>query len=232
MSTLVQTTIGDFIDYAMGIVGIMIVYYVIKLFTVEPPTKEDRERRRQEVEQRQAQFKDWVGGKLKEHDDKQKNHREAESKAGQKRMRERSVHVPLTHLFRAKEKAKMLLLELNHNVNNDKDREEVVEKSKKILGELHENLKIVYGSLYRLRHGNAAHFFEQLTVYGQATLQEVEHISKHLPDPTKGAEWVGNVNVIKGMLTNTGVDIGVIPRISRVCSSLIDYRENNATQEL
>ena len=43
ISSIVGTTVLNFIDYALIIVVIMIVWYALKFFMVQPPTKEERE---------------------------------------------------------------------------------------------------------------------------------------------------------------------------------------------
>lgn len=51
ISTIVSTSVRDFVDYALWIVGIMIAYYCVKFFLAEPPTEAEktaRERRSQE----------------------------------------------------------------------------------------------------------------------------------------------------------------------------------------
>ncbi len=186
MSPIIQTTIGDFLDYAMGIVVIMIVYYIGKFFLfAEPPTKEERERRRQEAEQQQAHFKDWVGGKLKEHDDKQKSHREAESAAGQKRMREGRVKYPISRLIVALEEVGRLDTYFqSYPSSSDEKKVELIVSSKaeaeKLLGEL----KNVHRSLYGLRHSEARHFFEYSATYIETNINTVKELHQALSRKT------------------------------------------------
>ena len=62
ISNMVGTSVNQFIDGAMAIVIIMIVWYCIKFFLVTPPTKEERAARNEEDMERGKKF--W--GKIKE----------------------------------------------------------------------------------------------------------------------------------------------------------------------
>ena len=62
ISNMVGTSVNQFIDGAMAVVIIMIVWYCIKFFLVSPPTKEERAAKRAEEEERAKKF--W--GKVKE----------------------------------------------------------------------------------------------------------------------------------------------------------------------
>jgi len=60
-------TVNEFIDYALIIAGIMIIYYIVRFFTVGGPSKETKQ---EEERQRVEQFKGWVGKKTEEHKNK------------------------------------------------------------------------------------------------------------------------------------------------------------------
>jgi hypothetical protein len=62
ISNVVGNSVNQFIDGAMTIVIIMIVWYCIKFFLVTPPTKEEKAARREEEMERGKKF--W--GKVKE----------------------------------------------------------------------------------------------------------------------------------------------------------------------
>ena len=51
ISDAIGKTINDFVDWAMVIVIIMMIWYVIKFFLVAPPTQEDRDTRRERGEE-------------------------------------------------------------------------------------------------------------------------------------------------------------------------------------
>lgn len=65
-TSIVVSTVAQFIGAALIIVMLMIAYYVVRLFLVPPPTKEERAARRKEQEEQQTKFGEWLGGKLKE----------------------------------------------------------------------------------------------------------------------------------------------------------------------
>ncbi len=81
LSNIVGTAIGDFINYALAIVSVMILYYIIKLFLVGGSSKEEKGR---ELEaQRQAwgeRFESWK---------EKKKRKEAEEKKKQEKERKR-----------------------------------------------------------------------------------------------------------------------------------------------
>jgi hypothetical protein len=76
ISDIVGRTVVDFIDGAMVILTIMIIWYCIKFFLVTPPTKEEKEAKRLEDEERGKKF--WGG--VKEKVDKSKKEQEKQEK--------------------------------------------------------------------------------------------------------------------------------------------------------
>ncbi len=81
ISNIVGTSINDFINYALVIVTLMIIYYLFKFFLVGPPSKEEKE---QELEsQRRAWGERWEGWK------KKKQQKEAETKQKKEKERKR-----------------------------------------------------------------------------------------------------------------------------------------------
>ncbi|MBI2103065.1 hypothetical protein HYT55_04450 [Candidatus Woesearchaeota archaeon] len=65
--SIISGTIAEFIDGALTIVLLMIIYYIIRVFMVAPPSKEERMVKRKELEDQRAEWGKWVGGKFKEH---------------------------------------------------------------------------------------------------------------------------------------------------------------------
>lgn len=62
INDIVGGTVGEFVSYAMAVVAIMVIYYIIKFFMVQPPTKEERE----EAEREQKKAWTEAFGKLKQ----------------------------------------------------------------------------------------------------------------------------------------------------------------------
>src|SRR3989338_1100189 len=101
LSNIVSATVSSFIDYALFIVTIMIIWYVIKFFMAAPPTKEEREAALQG--QREA----W-GGAIKKVKDKARERREEEEKKRYKlgiRNQSRTIINNLKHAFENADKA-------------------------------------------------------------------------------------------------------------------------------
>ncbi|MBI4151880.1 hypothetical protein HY496_02825, partial [Candidatus Woesearchaeota archaeon] len=64
--SFISGTIAEFIDGALALVMVMLVYYAIRFFMVAPPTEEERAAKRKELEEQRAKFGEWIGGKFKE----------------------------------------------------------------------------------------------------------------------------------------------------------------------
>ena len=67
MPTPVSGSVLQFIDLARGIVGLMLLWYIVKFFLVAPPTEESKKARKIEQDEKAKKFRDFLGGKYKEH---------------------------------------------------------------------------------------------------------------------------------------------------------------------
>lgn len=91
LSNIVSATVSSFIEYALIIVTIMIIWYIIKFFLVEPPTKEEKEA------SLQAQREAW-GGMINEVGKKGKASREAREQKEYERGLENRANVVIDNL--------------------------------------------------------------------------------------------------------------------------------------
>lgn len=91
LSNIVSATVSSFIDYALFIVTIMIIWYVVKFFMAAPPTKEEREATLQG--QREA----W-GGMINEVGKKSKASREAREQKEYEKGLENRANVVIDNL--------------------------------------------------------------------------------------------------------------------------------------
>jgi hypothetical protein len=92
ISNMVGNSVNQFLDGAMAVVIIMILWYCIKFFLVAPPTKEERAAKHEEDKERAGKF--W--GKIKEKNE--------ESKAEQERKKKEDKISPAKkHLRKAQE---------------------------------------------------------------------------------------------------------------------------------
>src|SRR3989344_2942926 len=65
-ASIVTGTIAEFFDGALFFAMLMIGYYIVRLFIVPPPSKEERTAKRKELEEQRAKWGEWVGSKFKE----------------------------------------------------------------------------------------------------------------------------------------------------------------------
>ncbi len=80
LSDAVRGTVDGFLDIALWIVGVMILYYLIKLLFVPPPTEADKKKREEEEKARREEFKKWWKKKKEEREAKKKEKKEAVEK--------------------------------------------------------------------------------------------------------------------------------------------------------
>ncbi len=119
ISNIMGTSIGDFINYALVVVTLMIIYYVFKFFLVGPPSKEEKEK--ELVAQRQAWGERWEGLK------KKKQQKEAETKQKKEKERKRLNVSPIKeNLVEAIEAADEVLALLG-KAKTDHDRDKIID---------------------------------------------------------------------------------------------------------
>lgn len=80
MASDVLISVQWFTSYAITVVTLMIIYYIIKFFMVAPPTKEQREANKADREAKAKKWRDWVGGSIKESQTKSKTKAEKQKK--------------------------------------------------------------------------------------------------------------------------------------------------------
>ena len=120
ISSIVSTSVQSFVDYALWIVGIMIIYYCVQFFLVAPPSEEKKA-----AEETKA--KEWWDDFFAKRKDKKK---EAGSAAAEKRRRE-SVLPVLDNLEKAVEVAGELQSTLAKNLAKD-ERSKAVAEAKEL----------------------------------------------------------------------------------------------------
>lgn len=119
ISNIVGTSIGDFINYALVVVTLMIIYYIFKFFLVGPPSKEEKEQ--ELAAQRQA----W--GEKFESVKKWKKEREAEQKQKKEKEGKRLNVSPIKeNLIDAIEAADEILALLG-KARTDHDRDKIID---------------------------------------------------------------------------------------------------------
>ncbi len=190
ISSMVGTTVLNFIDYALVIVVIMIVWYALKFFMVKPPSKEDREAALQE--QREA----WGGAinKVKEsHEAKRRDQENKEYKQGLKNQ-SRPVIGNLKDAFREEvEKALRAL-----------DRQEpaaAITAVKRFDGKLHDawgNLRLLKGKAKGEDKGKVQNIIVQVEAARHVLADKVK---ERIPRRVEG-DWDTKVGPIRAELAS------------------------------
>lgn len=170
LSNVVSATVSSFIEYALIIVTIMIIWYVFKFFMVAPPTKEEKEAALQ------AQREAWGGAikKGKEKYEERKKEGEKKKEQGRKRNLASPAKLDIRKTIEVAEKA-MLHLD---NTDLPKLRKAV----KDLHGEMHDlwtHLRMLRGKVEREERQKV----EQMIAEVQALRQVLgEKIKDQLPD--------------------------------------------------
>ena len=97
VSSTIGTTVNDFIDLAIVIVTLMLIWYVIKFFLVGPPTPEDKAAKRDRESGEAEEAKRKRGELLEE----RRTRKEAAEKIEVQKRREHNMRLPLGNLIHA-----------------------------------------------------------------------------------------------------------------------------------
>lgn len=172
ISNIVGTSIGDFINYALVIVTLMIIYYIFKFFLVGPPSKEEKEQ--ELAAQRQA----W--GEKFESAKKWKKEREAEQKQKKEKERKRLNVSPIKeNLVEAIEAADKVLAQLG-KAKTEHDRSEILDlihRFNKEMDRAGRNFRI----LRRKLEGAERNFITERITELEVIQENVNNCKKKLP---------------------------------------------------
>lgn len=164
ISNIVGTSIGDFINYALVIVTIMIMYYIFKFFFVQPPTKEEKER---ELEGRRQAGKEHWDSLKKWNEKRQVEQKQKKEKEG-KRLNVSPIKENLVDAIEAADKVLALL----GKAKTEHDRNEIIdliEKFNKETDRAGRNFRV----LRRKLEGTERDFINQ-------RITELEAIQEHI----------------------------------------------------
>jgi hypothetical protein len=223
MPTPVSGSVLQFIDLARGIVGLMILWYIVKFFLVAPPTKEQKEAKKIEQDEKAKKFRDFLGGKYKEHKEAGEKKRTSDKeklaamKAASKR---KSILNP----------AKGFLIHAERNLEELKDdhfsdkSDRAVEEAKRKAEEIFRHMKSSKRGLRAARHaaeGDKKEYIKKMYETIEATMVHFENeIVKKMPDPSV-ATGIWNTGV-RGIKTELGKRIGEVAQIIVAIDRFID----------
>lgn len=144
-TSIVLTTVADFIDYAMLVVGILAAVYLIRfLLAVRETTAPDRKAKDAEWEARGAAGREWIGKKYKDMRDTSEAE-EKKSKAEKEKRNVRNLASPLV------DKIYNQIDPLRNVIRTQlikKERAPALASLKKLKGEIH----LLWRQLHSLRH--------------------------------------------------------------------------------
>lgn len=197
--SIVSGTIAEFIDGALTIVMLMIFYYIVRIFMVAPPTKAEREAKRKELEEQRAKWGEWVGGKWKEHQHKQK-----------KEQRKGDVSVVKDNIKDALEGMDNVISSLNKAMKKAD-----LEKAKKAVHKVKGNLHHAVGNLRLLRRKHAGEDGEKIqeiiTNVHTVERELIDKVEKDFPTEVDSdhknylasvVKYIDAINLLRGNLGN------------------------------
>src|SRR3989344_2017661 len=197
----VAGTMANFIAWALYIVSIMIIYYIVKFFLVGG-NDEEAEKRWQEGGKA---LRKSIGGMMDAQKAKEEMGRRAES-----------IREPNSYLVNAVEACEGLLSALDRSARTPEERKNAVDKAEKHLKLLKKNLKKAVRSLRYLRRkekGDIYEFFNNLLSHAGVALSRARNIS--LPKPAS-ENWERELAVIHGLVKGP-------QGIQGICGSIIKY---------
>ena len=203
-SPYVVGSIVQFIDWALFIVSIMILWYIVKFFLVPRPTEQEIAQKDKEWQESGAAARKWLGKKIEDQKAKQQLQR-----------REREVRPAKSYLVNAVEGCDSLVRALSRRAGTVEERRAAVKKAEKHLTFLRKNLKNALRELKILRRkekGRIYHIFDNLCHHAGVAYSKAKNI--RLPDPADAANWVAAVRDIENVLRGNG---GVEP----ICGDII-----------
>ena len=176
-SFIVSHTVNEFINWAMTIVSIMIIYYVVKFFLVAPPKAEDKDA---EQEKRREKFKGWIEDQDKKKKDKVKKKKDAEEKENKKNL----VSPSKDNIKNALDKVEEVMIHIGNKARSKaedsaKDADDLVDQAAKHL----QVLRRKYKGAERKHVNEVIHILHAINAALKGQI-------KRLPDPTH-RDWSG-----------------------------------------
>ncbi len=167
ISNIVGSTVNDFIDGAMVVLTIMIIWYCIKFFLVAPPTKEERNAKHEEDLERGKKF--WGG--VKEKAEKSKVEQE-------KKQKEDSMRLPKRFIVQSQQ-ASEYVMELMRRASKKSD----VKKIEDAIEDFEKHLHKSWQHLARARL-NATKTKDKDTIHG--IMLDIEGVKDQIAHKIKG----------------------------------------------
>jgi hypothetical protein len=196
----VVASITTFIDWALTIVSVMIIWYVIKFFLVEPPTKADKVAAEAADKEKGQKMRDWLTGKAKEQKGKDA-----------KKRRENELKPAKAHLVEAIGNGEDLVSSFSGY-----DKGASLAQAKTHLRDLRSNLKMAVHNLRHVRRqadGDSLKLLDSLYKNSGVALSKAKDLE--LPD-RDSENWTKDVNdlvkAVKEVRRITGAVLEVLDK--------------------
>lgn len=198
VSNIVGNTVNDFIDGAMLVLTIMILWYVIKFFIVAPPTKEERAAKNEESMERAKKF--WGGVK----------ERGAKSKLEQERKnRENKISPAKRHIVKAQESSEHAM-ESIRRATKTADVKKIIDSVEDFEHHLHQSWKYL-----KLLRRDAPSMEDKDKIHH--IMEGIEAIKNNVTTKVKGKipafsdpDWVPKITAILTEISNLRASVHAI----------------------
>lgn len=212
----VAGTMANFIAWALYIVSIMIIYYIVKFFLTSSEGAEEKEKRWQEGGEG---MRKWFGKKI----DAQKAREEMARRA-------QGVREPKSYMINAVDACEGLINALYRSARTPEQRKAAVGKAEKHLKLLKKNLKRAVRSLRYLRRkekGRVYEVFDNLFTHAGVALQAARGISLPKPD---SADWERELKAIHDQMTGHQGIRGICGAIIKALDAFVEHQQTQSSQ--
>ncbi len=218
-SASVAGTMANFLAWALYIVGIMILWYIVKFFLVSPPTEEEIAKSDKEWREGGEKARKSLGQKWDEQKAREENARRAQS-----------VREPKSYLINAIDACEGLLTALYRSARTPEERKVAVDKAEKQLKHLKKSLKKAVRSLRYLRRkekGKIYEWFDNLYSYAGVALSTARNVS--LPKPT-AENWEQSLAAINGGIMGPQGIRSTCGAIIKALDAFVEHQETQLSQ--
>ncbi|MEK6939994.1 MAG: hypothetical protein AABX31_04670 [Nanoarchaeota archaeon] len=212
----VAGTMANFIAWALYIVSIMIIYYIIKFFFTSSEGAEETEKRWKEGGKG---LQKSIGGMM-----------EARKKQEEMGRRAERIREPNSYLVNAVETCEDLLSALYRSARTPEERKNAVDKAEKRLKLLKKNLKRAVRSLRYLRRkekGEVYEFFDNLFSHASVALSRARHISLPKPD---SEHWEQELAAVHGLVKGPQGIQGICGTIIKHLDAFVKHQQMQLSQ--
>ena len=198
ISNLVAVNVVNFIDYALVIVVIMTIWYGVKFFMVEGPSKEERQAER---EKQGTAIRDWFKDKKEKAKTEAERKKEEDETSAEKRKREHLLNPALGFIVRAEQAAEKLRDdELKTRtaaaVSSAKNQMQAIERN------LKSSKRVLRASRLAEKDPQLQEFLLKLYETNQVALKMYEdNIEKAIPSATD-RDWNNKVSLLRQEINN------------------------------